>query len=312
LPEAMSRFVISLTTLPDRLPYIKPVIKSIIKKNPDIDKLYICLPYGDVDQELIPENTDIVKVIRCKDYGPITKILGCLPYETDPETLILTLDDDTIITQNLTEIFRKKSLKYPDSALSMSGWCHGYFPSYFQLVIDNDKDIYVDWIQGVHGILYKRKFIDLEEVLEFDKDVEVLFKNDDHRISAYLETKGVNRIVINEIPRNYFVNYCKVSGIDPISGNSIHKSIKFWKDVYSISSRYKKKGLYYRNYCKSKSVIFITFVLLILFIGILALILYNYKFDSYLYIIGLIVLLIILFYLIINYLFFSMMLEKEK
>lgn len=308
----MPRFVISLTTLPDRLPHIKPVIKSIIDKNPGIDKLYICLPYGDVDEELIPNDTDIIKVIRCKDYGPITKILGCLPYENDPDTLILTLDDDTIITQNLSKIFKKKSLRYPDSALSMSGWCHGSFPSYFQLVIDNDKDIYVDWIQGVHGILYKRKFLDLDEVLEFDKDVKVLFKNDDHRISAYLETKNINRLVINRNPRNYFKNYCKVSGIDPISGGSIYKSVKFWKDVYDISSRYKKKGIYYRNYSKSKSVVFIVIFLLILLIGLFILISYNCNFDSYLYSIGLLILLIIIFLLLINYLFFSMMLEKEK
>jgi len=82
----MTRFVVSITTLPKRLPYIKPVIDYILKNN-KIDKLYICLPFGKVSKKHVPKETGILKVIRCKDYGPITKILGVLDYEKDPNKI---------------------------------------------------------------------------------------------------------------------------------------------------------------------------------------------------------------------------------
>ena len=277
----MVRFVISLTTLPKRLPYIKPVIASIIKKNPDIDKLYICLPFGDVKEKYIPKDTDIVKVIRCEDYGPITKIVGCLDYETDPDALILTLDDDVIVTQNLTKIFKYKAKKYPNAALSMSGWCYGSYPFNYQIVINNDKDVNVDWIQGVHGILYKRSFLNKEELLNFESDIKLLFKNDDHKISAYLDSKGIDRVSIDECPVDYYVNYTPSSRIDPISGGSISKSLQFWTDVKTISEYFKSKGYYRRCYNCGDSVISIVglFILLGLFF-ILLLFGYGYYRDA--------------------------------
>ena len=264
------RFVISITTLPDRVPYIKPVIKSIFKHNPEIDKLYICLPYGKVSQKHIPKNTSKLQVIRCKDYGPITKILGVLDYEKDPNTLILTLDDDVIIKRNIVKLFKKKALKYPNSALSLSGWCYGSFPFNYQIVLDNEKDAKVDWIQGVHGILYRRSFVDKKKILKFEKNHPLLFKNDDHKISAYLETKKINRISINKNPVDYFQDYDIVSSINPISGGSVTKSANFWMDVKSISEYFKEKGYYHRCYSNTQSTVFIVccfiFVVVLLFI----------------------------------------------
>lgn len=240
--QSMVRFVVSITTLPDRVPYIKPVIKSILKNNPEIDKLYICLPHGDVKKKDIPPTTDKVRVIRCKDYGPITKIVGVLDYEKDPDTLILTLDDDVIVTRKIIGVLKRKSKQYPRAALSFSGWCYGSFPFNYQLVITNEKDAYVDWVQGVHGILYKRSFVDKEEMLKFRKNNKLLFKNDDHKIAGYLESKGINRISINRNPVNYFKNYMPASCVNPISGGSITKSMKFWRDVKTISEDYKNSN----------------------------------------------------------------------
>ncbi len=260
----MVRFVISITTLPDRVPYIKPVIKSILDTNEEIDKIYICLPYGDVKDKHIPKNTDKVKVIRCKDYGPITKILGVLPYETDPDTLILTLDDDVIVTRKIIGVFKSKSKKYPNAVLSFSGWCYGSFPFNYQLVLNNEKDIPVDWVQGVHGILYRRSFVNKKEILNFRKDNKLLFKNDDHKIAGYLASKGIERISVNRNPVNYFKNYGPASCINPISGGSISKSMKFWNDVKTVSKEFKECGYYTRCYSYTESTVFIvgSFVIL--------------------------------------------------
>jgi hypothetical protein len=293
----MVRFVISITTLPKRLPHIKPVIKSILKTNPEVDKVYLCLPYGDCDVKHIPTNSNKFHVIRCKDYGPITKILGVLDYETDPDTLILTLDDDVIVTNNIIKLFKKKAKLYPRSALSLSGWCYGSFPWKYQLIMSNKKDLYVDWVQGVHGILYRREFIDKKEVLKFETRHPLLFKNDDHRISAYLESKGISRISINHNPIKYFRNYGPASGIDAISGGTLSKSIKFWSNVDEVCCYMKKKGYYYRHSSCTYSIFFIImifiFLALILFLaGYLGLYCCN-RINKY-YIIGLVLLVLLI------------------
>jgi len=299
----MTRFVISMTTLPKRLPHIGPVIDSILKFNPDIDKLYICLPYGDVNKKHIPSDTEKLKVIRCKDYGPITKILGVLEYETDPNTLILTLDDDTLIKKNVTKILKHKSKLYPNAALSFSGWCYGIFPVKYQIVLDNTRDAKVDWIQGVHGILYQRKFMDLDEILNFELNHPLLFKNDDHRIAAYLESKHIDRISINRNPTDYFKNYAPVSGIDAISGNSPSKSVKFWMNVAEVCDYLKQRGFYYRTYDNGCSVIFVVIMFLILGILLISLgllTLYCYGILDWLYIIILILIIIFFVCVLVN------------
>lgn len=265
----MVRFVVSMTTLPKRLPYIKPVVRSILENNPDIDKLYICLPYGHCDEKYIPKNSKRLKVIRCRDYGPITKILGVLPYETDPNTLILTLDDDVIVTKNIVKIFKKKAKKYPNAALSMSGWCYGSFPFKYQLVLDNAKDVCVDWIQGVHGILYKRSFLEKIEVLKFERHHPLLFKNDDHRISAYLEWKNIPRMSINHNPTEYYKNYSPASCIDAISGGTFKKSTEFWFNVDTVCKYLKERGFYYRNYDNTYSIVFTVIIFISLAILLL-------------------------------------------
>ena len=299
----MTRFVISMTTLPKRLPHIGPVVESILKFNPDIDKLYICLPYGSVNKKHIPSDTDKLKVIRCKDYGPITKILGVLEYETDPDTLILTLDDDTLIRKNVTKILKKKAKLYPNAALSFSGWCYGTFPSRYQIVLDNGKDAKVDWIQGVHGILYHRKFIDLNEILQFELNHPLLFKNDDHRIAAYLESKHIDRVSINKNPVDYFKNYAPVSGIDAISGNSLSKSVKFWMNVTEVCDYLKKRGFYYRDYSHDCSIAFIVIVFLLLGILLILLgsgVLYYCEAFEWLYIGMVVLVVVIIIYFLIN------------
>lgn len=293
-----------MTTLPKRLPYIKPVIKSILKHNPNIDKLYICLPYGNVNEKHIPPDTDKLRVIRCKDYGPITKILGVLKYETDPETLILTLDDDTLIVKNITKILKEKAKKYPNAALSFSGWCYGFFPAKYQIVLNNEEDAKVDWIQGVHGILYRRSFINLKDIQQFELNHPLLFKNDDHRIAAYLESKHIERISINENPTKYFKNYAPVSGIDAISGDGWLKSVKFWSNVAEVCDYLKKRGFYYRTYSYDCSIVYtvLLFILLGIFLLIAGTMIIKHCDLSWLYmILLLLIVIIIIYFAIIKY-----------
>lgn len=297
----MARFVISVTSIQSRLPKVKPVLQSIID-NTTADMVYLSIDHNiDVKKEWLPFDKRF-QPIRCQDYGPITKILGVCEKEKDPETLILTLDDDNIVTQDIVKPFKDKSLKYPNSALSMSGFCHGRFPFVIQFVVDNKKDFKVDWIQGAHGILYRRKFINNEEVLNYRKDYKLLFKNDDHKISAYMTEKGIDLISINYNPKKYLKKYKPCASVSAISGNSMGQSCNFFKDVYKISSKFHKEGIYKNNYGCSRSVMTIPLLIiliLIVFIGITFLKGFNYKYFT-ISIIFIIVLIALLIYYIIT------------
>lgn len=265
----MDRFVISITTLPARLPNIRPILNSILQIC-SMDILYLCLPDGlpedHPDILNLPLNHSKFRLIRCYDYGPITKIVGVLDYEQEPETLILTLDDDIIIEDDIVKIFRNKANMYPKSALSMSGWCYGAFPFRYQIVIDNIHDVKVDWLQGVHGILYRRYFINKEDLLKYKGDDKMLFKNDDHRISAYLQNCAIDRIAINLNPKYYMKNYIASSSIESISGSSFGESLKFWWNVMTISQKFNYESIYKLHYGCNRSILVIPILILSLIV----------------------------------------------
>jgi hypothetical protein len=164
------RVVASLTTLPKRIKYIRPVIRSLVSQSHILDRIYLNIPYITLSGEKynVPKDFlssySLVHINRCIDYGPATKLIPTLYLETDPKTIIITFDDDTIVHKDVVRILLSKSRVYPNACLSFSGWCVGSFPFYCQVALDNRTDVYADWIQGVHSIMYKRAFLNPDEI----------------------------------------------------------------------------------------------------------------------------------------------------
>lgn len=202
------RCVGSMTTLPKRLQKIRKNILSIL--DTDIDFLYLNVPHETIHGEkyIIPDflqDLDRVKIVRCVDYGPITKILPVLDIEQDPDLCIITFDDDMLVDKKVVKILQRKARKYPDSCVGFSGACAGSFPFIYHWANTNRTDMRVDWLEGVHCVLYRRKFLDKNEMLKFGKQIRhLLDKNDDHWISSYLASKNIPRISIGYNPELYF------------------------------------------------------------------------------------------------------------
>lgn len=276
------RIVGSMTTLPDRINSLYTPIKKIMIQSEPLDALYINIPlktlkglkYNLPDDFLDCFSGYKTKIIinRCKkDYGPITKLVPTLYKEKDPETYIITFDDDIIVHKNIVKSMKKKIKKYPSSCLGYSGVCIGTFPFYYQYAVINKEDIYIDWIQGVHTVLYKRSFFpDIKKLITFGDDTvykkSFLF-NDDHRISMYLASINISRISIGYSIQDYLSVY-KSGQKDALSS----RRLDLIKEHYDLINYGKSKGYYNKTYKYNISIGFyiiyfiINLILLILFI----------------------------------------------
>lgn len=260
------RIIGSMTTLPGRFDTIRKPIESILSQTIPLDILYLHIPQKTLKGDLynIPNDfensfqhiktTTKLVLNRCNnDYGPITKLYPVLELEKDNDTCIITFDDDIIVQPHLVSMYIEKVKMYPNACLALSGVCIGNFPFHFQFAIDNPTDTQVDWIQGVHTVLYRRGFFN-HDLLQFGDNYlkQELQFNDDHRISAYLASKNISRISLGYHIQSYLRIYTDNQD-DALS----MRRFNLVKEHSKIIQHFSKLGLYYRTYSITRSIIFI-------------------------------------------------------
>jgi len=235
------KIVISVTTTPKRINLIKSVLLSIMRQTHKFDILYlniektIKVPYF-LTNLAIKDKRFVINFCD-RDYGPLTKLVPTLKVEQDPETIIVCCDDDQLWDRNTLAYFMKHRKKFPNDAISMSGWCVGNFPFIFQVCWNTKKSHLVDWIEGTNGILIRRDMLDLNQLLDYSglssEYEKLLYKNDDHWISYNLHRKGVNRRKIAGNASDFFKETTARS-INSISGQS-----GFFINVFKIVQTFK-------------------------------------------------------------------------
>jgi hypothetical protein len=247
------RVVVTLTTVPGREDVITPACNSIINQTVKPDAIYITLPrvsrrmgqpYGKLPDEL-EEHCTVVN--SEEDYGPITKIYGGIFMEPDPETIIISCDDDIIYPSTMIEELLDKSRQYPDACICPSGMLvsRGMIQSSTYTNMGSPNGILgfippktgrkVDLIFGCSGVLYKRKFFPSNEETLRDLFLVALTDNsilcnDDVLISAFLEKRGIVRMT--------FPNMSKIqltSGNNPQTALSYNYMQSFFRMNESIN-----------------------------------------------------------------------------
>ncbi len=235
------RVIVSLTTIPSRINSIQRTIDSIQSQSikPDI----ICLSVPDKcrrqkkKEYVIPEfisQYKSLKIIKTDyDYGPSMKLLPVLEYERDPESIIITIDDDHVYSKEFVETLLNYSKLYPHSALGFNGW------NVKPLIIRNKyefidktltKPVQADVLEGYRGVLYKKKFFD-ENIFKYKDFPEMAFKNDDIWISAHLAKNKIERLVIPGV-------YCKEYELP----RSIHKRLFFKRVSRKLAVEFHKRN----------------------------------------------------------------------
>ena len=211
------RIVGSLTTIPSRINNIIPVLESIVAQG-ELEIIYLTIPwiFTKTQQEyIIPKDVYMYNkcsIVRGQDYGPITKITGALFSEHDPDTLIVTFDDDVIYPKYLVKSMLEKRSKYPDSAIGSSGFQIGQFPTYGSIIMNQaknnnmwfnpyvpEKGLNVDILAGYAGAMYKRGYFPpiekIQTFLYYPINHSLLYINDDVFISAWLSSQEIQRRV---------------------------------------------------------------------------------------------------------------------
>jgi hypothetical protein len=146
------------------------------------------------------------------DYGPVTKLAPILDVEKDPNTVILTIDDDTLYEKfAFSAIYKRMEEKQFQCAISSRGLIVGNnWYDQFGMVWSDTEWKEVDIVEGVGGATYCRGFFP-NSTAEFvppfpkrnksdikterDKFEHALFYNDDIWISGKLASRGIKRFV---------------------------------------------------------------------------------------------------------------------
>lgn len=200
------RIVVSLSTLPSRIDGVVPTLKSILDNTMPPDAIYLNIPdYSKRESrpyeipDSILELSPIVKINKTQeDYGPVTKLYPTLEVETDPETLIICIDDDIAYDPKLIENLVYASDRYTDDTICISGWNYikvlnlFTLPLYFPFFFSRNVKV----LQCYMGVLYKRKFFNNVELFKKYMSLKPCFTTDDIMISKFLDKTGVKITMI--------------------------------------------------------------------------------------------------------------------
>lgn len=178
------RVVVSFSTIPSRLPFLREVSQEILKQTFQPDAIYACIPtvsarFGtpyDLTGINIPEN---LVVVRSGDYGPATKLLGCLVYEPDPDTIIITIDDDIVYSTKMVETMVENALQNPKKRVGSRATNHnGTKGKNYKSRIEKDQSIV---LEGFGAVAYRRSMLtdDIVDTLKNLPHTHPCWKSDD-------------------------------------------------------------------------------------------------------------------------------------
>lgn len=195
------RIVVSLTTVPERMDQLTPVLRSLIDQTVAADRIIVWrpatsrrsgLPYPDPGP--LPDG---VEVLPTTDEGPATKLLPALIAE--PQAMIVVVDDDVIYPVDFLEQLLAGHRAHPRAAIGWRGWrivdgVHAKrFPHVFATGVATPTP--VDILLGTWGYLVPPGAFDATVHSFEGHPPEVRFV-DDVWFSGHLARRGVERLVI--------------------------------------------------------------------------------------------------------------------
>jgi glycosyltransferase involved in cell wall biosynthesis len=206
--------IVSFTSMPDRIKHIEPMVRSLLNQTYTPDEIILWLPKYAIRTQQSMTETDVpnfikkapIKVRFCDDLGPHTKLIPSLDYALDPDTMIITLDDDTIIPKDHLKHLYTAAQQFPNKAIgyrgknfdrrSFLGFGLPFRYKKGSLVMSEDLTFQqpVDVLTGCFGVLYRKKFFkdDLED-MSLCKRARY---NDDIWNSGHLAKNNIERLCI--------------------------------------------------------------------------------------------------------------------
>ncbi len=255
--EVRGNIIVTLTTIPSRIPNLHKTLGSLINQTVKPDEICIFVPreykrfgiaqsaLSDINAIISGLKTDInIRAIEIEeDYGPISKLLPIVDHlPNNPNDIIITVDDDTLYMPNNIEYMLCYSKSLPSSALGFCGWGYNFNNGIFnyELVYPHGNINYIraaPVLEGYRSVLYKRSFFK-DDFKEFFRQIpQDSFYVDDVIISAYLSKHKVPRVVMPEFSgKNAMTSYDIPHSPDSLSclfyfKDTNSKTIKYYKDM---------------------------------------------------------------------------------
>lgn len=198
--------VVSLTSIPSRLPLIADAIKSLLLQTRAPREIRIYLPKISRREKTHYTIPDFLKglksVVLCEvehDLGPATKYIPALNALNADEKLIV-VDDDRIFQPDMVATLEDAANANPEAAFCIGGWI---VPDD---LTDRDTTIFrslrdeppvqvrpvrlkapkeIDILMGAHAFLVRPRFFDLAHLMDLLSAPEAVFFADDIWISAH-------------------------------------------------------------------------------------------------------------------------------
>jgi len=203
----MAKVIVTLTTVPDRLNVSLPkTIQSISASEYEDYEIHLNLPSIQAKTNAkykTPSWINDFKKLKVfsglEDLGPKTKIIPTLLRVTDPDTIIITADDDIVYHKDMINYHVEARTIYDNCAIGFSGTKNS------RLYMTPKGDIEVDILDNYKTASYTRKM--------FGDDFFSLYAdkswNDDLVISAYLRDKGISKVVMAYDKETFFIQRVK-------------------------------------------------------------------------------------------------------
>ena len=195
------RTVLTLTTSPQRMLHLPTVLDSLLNQLTPPDAVCLNLPerYRNRDPYLIPDwlpdISEVTLLRRRGDFGPVMKILPVLDVETDPDTLLITVDDDVKYPSNTISALQTAAQANPESAFGSRGFNFKNSKGHLQPVRGNHSPCHV--LQGYGACAYRRSHFDIERLRSDIKSQPESFRfSDDLILSNHLASMGVNLFTV--------------------------------------------------------------------------------------------------------------------
>jgi len=226
VPADGLRVVVSLSSIPSRLPHIFPALNSLLGQTRPADALYLNLPHWSIREKrayripsaLAADGRIVVNRIAA-DLGPITKLVPVLRLETDPRTLIVTVDDDAVYPPDLLATLIRFHRLLPAAALGLRGYrlpaSGRYLEARIQCASTIDRPLAVDVITAVSGALYRRAHFRPDFCAGAPCPPQSVFV-DDAVIGAYLHAKAIPRYIVPYRLREPFSSYIITCRSNPL------------------------------------------------------------------------------------------------
>jgi hypothetical protein len=175
----------SFTTIPTRIKYIEPALKSLRNQTIKLDGIILNVPmkYKRFDTKLVvPEFVKKYNVIVnhvTEDFGPATKILGALTCPTVKRNDVILVTDDDL----------EKSHWWAKNLLNRVNKDDKKIHSFVEKRLGNG----VIW--GYMGYAFRKRLLNYEDLLKFYRSLESeCFLVDDHMLTAYMHHKKIQVI----------------------------------------------------------------------------------------------------------------------